>query len=69
MELIQYIPVAVYEHFSDRYSLWTGPHGPRTYATLPSALQWRERHGMVDGWKILKLTIRWGEEPIAEWVA
>ncbi|AEK07313.1 hypothetical protein PBI_MYXUS_41 [Mycobacterium phage Myxus] len=65
-ELIEFIPVATY---GDEFSLWTGPHGPRTYSSLPSALKWRKQHGRENDWKILKLTLVAGQEPRAEWVA
>ncbi|QGJ88793.1 hypothetical protein SEA_YECEY3_41 [Mycobacterium phage Yecey3] len=65
-EFVQFIPVATY---GDEFSLVTGPHGPRTYATLPMALLWRKRHGRETAWRILKLTLRANEEPRVEWVA
>ncbi|QGJ90187.1 hypothetical protein PBI_SHEAKEIRA_39 [Mycobacterium phage SheaKeira] len=64
--LIQYIPVATY---GEEFSLTTGPHGPRTYSSLPMALQWRKRHGRENNWQILELTLRAGEEPKVRWVA
>ncbi|QFG04615.1 hypothetical protein PBI_KEZIACHARLES14_39 [Mycobacterium phage Keziacharles14] len=65
-ELIQFIPVAVY---GEEFSLVTGPHGPRTYSSLATALKWRKAHGRENNWQFLKLTLRAGEEPRAEWVA